>query len=450
MLQHEKLFGTARIPQIGRDAVRTDHSQRHIVVLAKGHVYRVDVLTEKGDLVSDATLRRQFHAILRDSEGGAGGADLGALTVLPRDQWASLRSELISSSDALRRYFDCVDRALFVVAFDDVEPVGLDSAAKQMLIGHRSERWFDKWQIVLTPSGMAGFNLEHSPYDGHTFVSMFNTMYANLEKDVPSLDRITSSDVTAFVSEPVVRVDPGPLPKGTTALVAHGRALLAERESSLSLRILEKDWGTHVIKGLKSSPDAFMQLSFQLAWARLHGGNVASTYESGQVKRFLAGRTETIRPVTNESRAFAQQWDSAALSKQQRRALYDAAAAKHVERVNVAKTGKGWDRHLFALKCLARQKRQRLPDHFYRIPELFSEDAAFNSYFNIYVSTSNSGALPFRAFSFGPVIPEGIGLGYQTFDKFLSVCCTSYILPADKYVAELHKAMDDLRRDLHQ
>ena len=44
-------------------------------------------------------------------------------------------------------------------------------------------RWLDKWQMMLSPSGLASFNLEHAPYDGHTFVSMFTHLWDRLDKD---------------------------------------------------------------------------------------------------------------------------------------------------------------------------------------------------------------------------------------------------------------------------
>lgn len=99
------------------------------------------------------------------------------------------------------------------------------------------------------------------------------------------------------------------------------------------------------------------------------------------------------------------------------------------------------------MKNLARHKKQRLPERAYEIPSLFS-NAAFAKYFNIEVSTSNSGAMPFKVFSFGPVISEGIGLGYQTFPKELSVCTTSYVMPAKTFSDALNRAMNDLENTL--
>jgi carnitine O-acetyltransferase len=373
--------------------------------------------------------------VQRNAEESGDGPSLGLLTTLERDEWAGLL-DVLGKDSRTRRLVTLVEQALFVVALDHQEPQGLDATAKQMLIGRGCDRWWDKWLFVVTPSGGAGFNLEHSPYDGHTFVSMFNYMAAHRK---PLSFEPQTSDATG-----VARLDAGTLPRAVLGGIDKGRQYLTGKDEQLSLSCLEFDWGTDTIKTLRSSPDAFMQLSFQLAFARLHR-RVGVTYESGNVKRFLAGRTETIRPVTAESVAFALQWDT--VHEEKRRSLYDAAAAKHVHRVTAAKTGHGWDRHLFALKQLARHKQQRMPDHAFAMPTIF-QDPSFGRYFNIEVSTSNSGALPFRVFSFAPVIASGIGIGYQTFSKSLSVCTTSYSAPASQFTVALKAAMHSLRDHL--
>ena len=55
----------------------------------------------------------------------------------------------------------------------------------------------------------------------------------------------------------------------------------------------------------KVSPDSFIQQALQLAWYR-DQGYVTATYESASTRGFLHGRTETIRSVTSESRAFVK------------------------------------------------------------------------------------------------------------------------------------------------
>ena len=52
-------------------------------------------------------------------------------------------------------------------------------------------------------------------------------------------------------------------------------------------------------KNHRIGPDAFLQLSFQFA-AATHYGYHVNHYEAGSMARFYKGRTETIRPLTDE------------------------------------------------------------------------------------------------------------------------------------------------------
>jgi hypothetical protein len=71
--------------------------------------------------------------------------------------------------------------------------------------------------------------------------------------------------------------------------------------SETDLEVLDfQDFGRRAIVRHGLGPDGFVQMAFQLAYARLTDGT-ASTYESVSTKRFLHGRTEAMRSVSAES-----------------------------------------------------------------------------------------------------------------------------------------------------
>ena len=51
------------------------------------------------------------------------------------------------------------------------------------------------------------------------------------------------------------------------------------------------------------SPDAFIQMALQLAWYRTRG-EFTATYETALTRLFKHGRTETIRTLSADSRAW--------------------------------------------------------------------------------------------------------------------------------------------------
>lgn len=168
----------------------------------------------------------------------------------------------------------------------------------------------------------------------------------------------------------------------------------------------------------KISPDALLQLAFQMAHWRVTGKAPVSVYESAMTKRFFHGRTECMRPQTPAAHALMSLIASAGSTAIEQLKALRLAAALHVKKVSEAKAGEGVDRHLSGLLNLARIRQKMLPG--YEIPELY-RDVAWSRLRYDSLSTSNCGGYALASFGFGPVVPDGWGLGYIIKDKCLSV-----------------------------
>lgn len=59
------------------------------------------------------------------------------------------------------------------------------------------------------------------------------------------------------------------------------------------------------MKKCRVSPDAYIQLVLQLSYYR-DAGRFCLTYEASMTRLFREGRTETVRPCTNESSAWVK------------------------------------------------------------------------------------------------------------------------------------------------
>lgn len=124
-----------------------------------------------------------------------------------------------------------------------------------------------------------------------------------------------------------------------------------------------------VIVGL--SPDAYVQMAIQLAWYKTHGSFTA-TYETVLTCAFDKARTETIRTLSEDSRAWVLSManetatvcfsrlctscsDSDNLIKTTTRvALLCRAIQTHTSLTREAATGRGIDRHLLGLRLMMR------------------------------------------------------------------------------------------------
>ena len=124
------------------------------------------------------------------------------------------------------------------------------------------------------------------------------------------------------------------------------------KDVDLRLMMFTK-YGKGSIKKCKVSPDAYIQLAFQVAYYR-DAGEFCLTYEASMTRLFREGRTETVRPVTLESSAFVRSLDDEKVSKEDRRQLMRIASSVHQTGYQDAMCGKGIDRHLFCLYVISK------------------------------------------------------------------------------------------------
>lgn len=196
----------------------------------------------------------------------------------------------------------------------------------------------------------------------------------------------------------------------------------------------------------KVSPDAIMQLGFQLAYAKQHGDYVG-TYESCSTAAFRHGRTETVRPCTMDTKAFCESIVSsasvgAALSKNQQRDLIVKCSETHGRLIKEAAMGNGFDRHLFGLKYTAQVNKIPL-DPIY-------EHIAYRKINCNILSSSTLTSNGLYAGGFGPTEVNGYGIGYNIQDEFLGTIVTNYAKQKNgsEFVDCLRESYDDIRKVL--
>jgi len=121
-------------------------------------------------------------------------------------------------------------------------------------------------------------------------------------------------------------------------------------------------YGKNVMKAHKASPDAWAQMVKQLAFFRLNN-RPPVVYESCQTRKFLLGRTEVIRSVSPESKAFCEAMISTSASDSEREKKFREAVRRHIQYSTWAADGQGVDRHMFGLKMLLREG-EKMPEVF--------------------------------------------------------------------------------------
>lgn len=139
--------------------------------------------------------------------------------------------------------------------------------------------------------------MEHTPIDGHTALRFM--------VDIPSLVS-PEVKIQATTDLPEYHKLPWNIDGNMRRAIGSAEKDAASLIASVESRMMNfKHFGANFIKTHKLSPDGFVQMGYQLAYYKLKG-KPASTYESANTKRFLHGRTETLRSVTKESVDFTK------------------------------------------------------------------------------------------------------------------------------------------------
>jgi carnitine O-acetyltransferase len=338
-------------------------------------------------------------------------------------------------------------------------------------------RWVDKpLNFVVYDNAYAGLMGEHSIMDGTPTVRLCDDMLDWLED--PSFDHGSPVTDTSIVPTPLDwEVSPTIKEAIANADIA-ARDLIETQELNYHLTSYGKD----AIKKFGVSPDSWAQLIVQLAYKRLLGDakRQGGTYEAATTRKFFKGRTEAIRVVSSESDAWVASMDDAKMTPQQRKALFDAAAKKHIGRAKLAGQGQGVDRHMFGTSCIPVEGSRilisllhlglrRLLQPGEEAPALFN-DPVFARSSNWVLSTSAIFSKHFPVYGWGEVVPEGFGVAYMTgyngrwhcFPRLgrvlLMAVCADRLqytitsrkeMPNAKFVEEIAKASDDIYK-LHK
>ena len=425
MSQYKTLMATTRIPGEVRDSHLTDPNSRHIILIHKGHYYRVQVLDEKRERIDAAALLHQFRSIL-EAPKTDNLTSPGLLTSLPRRKWATLRSHLLELSPYNKTSLEEIEKALAVFIIDDQEPESESELFKHFFCSNPANRWYDKsLQFILNDNGDLGINYEHSGVDGTTLGRLVSYLYAHMEpvkKEVATGEQQADASCyeITFVLDDELEIE-----------IQEARYLHQKANEDLAFRVLPfNEFGKDRIKTLGISPDSFVQIGIQLAQHKTFG-RAFNIYESVMTKQFLHGRTEAMRPVTKEAQEFILSPSTKSLK---------AASLKHVDRINECKNGHGVDRHLFGLKKIHEKMYPEQP-----LPAVFNSPGYHTITSNTF-STSTSSSVGMRYAGYGPSVEEGLAVRYLIFNDKISFVLSSWKNQSDL----LNQYQDSLRESLKE
>lgn len=393
--------GALRIPRPDCDEVTFSElgtASRSIGMIVDGHVFDLRITDEQGRLASREQLRAILE-VLRTNSDTAGSTTgdpaapaldsrlsyLGSAALaevpLPAETQATLRDQLF---------------ALHLI--DDAQATDADLLRDLTFApGHA---WVYKpltYEINLA-SNFAAMHVEHSTVDGATLVEAVRRVQEAVDSDAPtspSADAdVTPADVAPLKLSPVTPA--ASIPTG----------------DEYAVEIIEVPKLAKEELPFKFSADAMSQLNLSIAQL-LTFGHIRAVYEAVDMREYKAGRTECLRAVTPEAVAFAKQLVA---GKPTVEALQEALNA-HRNWVIGCKTGRGIDRHLWALSFTS-EKQSGAPLALLADPGVKAARTDFLS------TTSIGSDAHIIRYVFAPTIPNGFGVNYTPKATSIEYCLT--------------------------
>lgn len=398
------MFNASRVAAPGEDySVKfSPENPEHqtIAVLRKNRIYILPHEVD-GKQLSTAELESQFEKIIKDADAKGLGPAVGSLSSANRDDCVVYRKHLISAGPENKALLEKLESSSFVIALDDAAPESYTERAHQFWHGDGQNRFYDKpCQFIVCDNKVSGFMGEHSMMDGTPTCTMNDYVCDVLVNN--KVDHGSSASSSRDLAPP------------QELEFAINDTLIADIEAAkkaftevIALHELDvnayKNYGKEQVKQFKASPDAWVQLSFQLAYYRKYG-YVRPTYESATTRQYQLGRTEVCRSCTPEAFAFVKAMDDASVDASTKIKLGRAALTAHVAYINSATAGFGCDRHFFGLKNLV-DKSKPLPAFF--------TDPTFGFSSTWIMSTSQLSSEYFNAYGWSQVTDEGYGIAYM-------------------------------------
>uniref|UniRef100_A0A1A7XUI1 Peroxisomal carnitine O-octanoyltransferase n=1 Tax=Iconisemion striatum TaxID=60296 RepID=A0A1A7XUI1_9TELE len=370
MDQFRMLFCTCKVPGVKKDTIRNYFKSEsegpcpsHLVVMCRGRMFVFDALVD-GQILTPPEILRQLSYVKERCEGEPEGDGVSALTSDDRTRWAEAREHLISIDPHNKTILETIQSSLFVISLDETKPYSTPENYTNLtvaaLTGDPTIRWGDKsYNSISFSDGTFGSTCDHAPYDAMVLVSM--CWY--LDEQVRATEgKWKGSDAVRRMPPPeelLFTVD-----EKVVGDINHAKQQYLESTQNLQIVCYAfTAFGKTAIKQKKLHPDTFVQLAMQLAYFKLHH-KPGSCYETATTRRFYHGRTETMRPCTQEAVDWCKAMVDPTPDVNSRRRAMLAAFDKHNSLMSEAQEGKGFDRHLLGLYLVAKEEGRPTPELF--------------------------------------------------------------------------------------
>lgn len=454
--QYRQMFNQTRIPGKDHDKLCLHDSIYHLVVLHNGRYFKLN-LYHKGNLLKPKDLESQLDKILEDTSAPfPGEKSLAALTGDERKTWAETREEVFHNG-VNHTSLKTIENSAFVLvlsdqehAYDENDATKYNDLAKYALHGEGDNIWFDKsFNIIVFKNGKFGVNVEHAWADAPIMSQFFEWVIDCETNKLGNDENGRCLGEAEYSLNPPERLQ-WEIPEKCVEKINIAKENNLALISDLDLHVLvHTDFGKDTIKKFRVSPDAFVQMAYQLASYK-EREKFLLTYESAMTRLYRDGRTETVRPCTADSCAFVKGMVDSNLSKEEKRNLLAKACATHSVNIRKAMAGEGVDRHLFCLYVVSKYLEIDSPFLNEILSEPWHISTSQTAADQMQIATYNKDrSVTPGGGGFGPVADDGYGLSYLITGHTLIVHITSKksapLTSASRFSDTIHESFMEMK-----
>ncbi|KAG5490421.1 hypothetical protein JKF63_00541 [Porcisia hertigi] len=425
-------FGRSLIPSKETDLVHTTSLEHlsHVIVLHDGHSYMVRVFDEHRRVLDRKLIQKSFELILNITPDQDNTSPVSVLTAGSRAVWGQAYQELIKTpenAEVLRLFHE----SILVVCLDSLR-WGSDEglAEASALHGSKEElenRWYDKHQMIVSEDGQVAFNLDATASDRVHWAKWIGDVLSILKEQGGR--GVSTENIDGAAVSGIVR------PLSVTygkSFVSHIRAARQEALAIVAdteVHSIHIPFGKAQLSALGVEPDAFVQICLQLAMHKMRN-KLCNTTQMCSTAGFFHGTSELMHTPSVEMLELAkylaqhQQGVEAAAAldtsgKEALAKLFHATSNQHAALRAAAARGEGYDRHLMALRHVARINGDKAALAFF-------EDDVFLKTSTPVLSTSQFSEPWLRYYTFGPMQSNGYGLGYVIDEQEVRVSLSAF------------------------
>ncbi|KAL7040782.1 hypothetical protein ACKWTF_000517 [Chironomus riparius] len=441
---YRRLYNTCRVPGETMDRVdeyfKTESEGECpsiAIVVSKGRVFYFDFIAN-GTTISPQEFLYIFSMIRDRVDNEDLEKGIPILTGDERTSWAKNRNYLKELSKDNAEYLKIIESAAMTFCMEDEEPVNYSDTSYYTLCGDYHSRWLDKASSMVSfKNGKFGCIGEHSAYDG-TISIAFSTFILLSLMEEPEPDWTEGPKLKIIPKEAAFELDD----QLRSEIIRVEQFLEGIKTSVTAVCHQYEGYGKKIMKDHKIHPDCYVQMALQLAYYKMHG-KLAPTYETATMRVYYHGRTETVRSCSIEVKDWLDKWfDNKSTSAEKAKFFREAANSQH-RLMNEARKGKGFDRHLFALWCLAYENKMEIPS-FYSDP-LYAKSGGGG---NFVLSTSTLGYTINVGFV-APMVLDGYGVFYSMLDDSVWIIITAYrdseVTSAKKFLDSFESSMQEIK-----